>query len=1100
MAIIMDKCCVLLVLLLSASIVQSQTSTQVQNRQIWHSFCSAATRGNVFASYQAFNPICSTYSPEACCDVVAQAIRTYPDMQLCRTTSGFQFGPVGCGVDRSSTDTIKDEPEPSNFHFPAEPPKPVVPVRRTGPMQTTGAIPTKSVDIVEIVFNYNPHDNVRVSIPVPKTSTIPASGGSSQRPKPVDKTQNSRPTAQQLGQQSQSLPSDERPNPNDESDYQEEEMPVVMVNTPGYQAMEFALNLFKNIDRPRNGDSVISPLLPQLLLSNLIDVANPVTQRQLLNAIRLYPEQLDKLTKSLQDVSKSTVNTVEFASVNFVARDLRLNKTYSEDVRLRNVEVLSVDFSQPSQAARTANKWVSDKTHHLINEIISPGSLSANTRLLLANSIYFKGKWKYAFVQTEPAKFESAPGSSQPVNSMYQLNKLRSGELNFPDDNGLRWVELPYEGDKLAMLVFLPTQRHQLEASFRQLRPEDLAKVMAQLDISYINTKVHLNLPKFTLSDSVSLNGPLERLGLISIFSNGDALKYLSNEATLVSDVTQRTYLSVDEQGTKATSVASLSIVPLSITPQYREIRFKVDQPFLVMIVDKRERYPVFIGQIYDPQESYLALALAQSNRNRRPNSPQRLPPGGAQVVNNEFVDERNCQTGQAPGTPPDQWECLCNQVQYERAECEQQIEKLLQANPNIKLCTDQPHYYLGTNQKCHYEADWESSNNPAGKAMQFALDLFRTADPKNPTENFVISPLSPQVLLAQLTDGCSEPARIEMIKALQLNSREVNSLVDALVYAANKASAANKLDIASIFFKSVYVNLTEKFNMARKENRIRMRDLDFSNTKQAAQEMNEWVNQMTRGNIPEAVTERNLSPDTALMLLNAIYFKGTWQYKFNESDTNKRGTFEVQRGQKMSVHMMSQSNHLRFGEINFGQYSDPNWGLRWVELPYDGDELSMILLLPKARHQLDESLKQVTGRHLQDIFQTIRRDHNPITIHMQVPKFTIRDSISLVEPLMKLGVKRIFEDDRALSGLSTTPTKVADVKQEAFLSVDEQGTTATAVTKVTIIPLSLSSYNDIDFVCDEPFMAMIVDKTREIPLFMAKIRQPLKTKPKRES
>ncbi|XP_058450610.1 leukocyte elastase inhibitor-like isoform X2 [Malaya genurostris] len=578
----MDKRYVLSVVALVISLVHAQTNVQVQNRQIWHNYCSAAARGNLFASYQAFSPICASYSPETCCDVVAQAIRSYPDMQLCRTKSGFQLGAVGCGVDRKTS-------------------SPEVPVRRSEPSPTTGTVPTSTVEVVEIVFNYNPHDNVRVSIPVPKTSTIQANSGS-QRPTAGQKTQNARPTGQ-LGQQSQNPAPNRRPTPNEETSDYDEEMPAVMVNTPGYQATEFALNLCRSIGGPNNGDSVISPLLPQLLLANLVDVANPTTKQQLLKAIRLYPEQLDKLTKSLRDVSKSSVNTVEFASVNFVAGDLKLNKTYSEDARLRNVEVLAIDFRQPNQAARIANKWVSEKTHHLINEIVSPGSVSPDTRLLLANSIYFKGKWKYAFIQTEPAKFEAAPGHGQQVNSMYQLNKLRYGEINFPDDNGLRWVELPYEGDTLAMLIFLPTQRHQLEASFRQLRPEDLARVLAELDTSYIKTKVNVHLPKFTVTDSVSLNGALERLGVGSIFHDGDALRYLSNEATVVSDVTQRTYLSVDELGTKATSVASLSIVPLSITPEYREIRFNVDQPFLVMIVDKRERYPVFIGRIYDPQE-----------------------------------------------------------------------------------------------------------------------------------------------------------------------------------------------------------------------------------------------------------------------------------------------------------------------------------------------------------------------------------------------------------------------------------------------------------------------------------------------------------------
>lgn len=71
----------------------------------------------------------------------------------------------------------------------------------------------------------------------------------------------------------------------------------------------------------------------------------------------------------------------------------------------------------------------------------------------------------------------------------------------------------------------------------------------------------------------------------------------------------------------------------------------------------------------------------------------------------------------------------------------------------------------------------------------------------------------------------------------------------------------------------------------------------------------------------------------------------------------------------------------------------------------------------------------------------------------------------------------------------------MGDVKQDAFLKVDEDGTTATAVSRVTIIPLSLNMYEDMDFVCDEPFMVMVVDKTRQIPLFMAKIRKPEKSK-----
>lgn len=487
-----------------------------------------------------------------------------------------------------------------------------------------------------------------------------------------------------------------------------------------------------------------------------------------------------------------------------------------------------------------------------------------------------------------------------------------------------------------------------------------------------------------------------------------------------------------------------------------------------------------------------VAVTFAQgfnNNLNRNLNRRQRTTTTERPTF--EFFDERECDQN----NEQDPWACVCNQFELGRDSCEQDIETYLASKPGSKVCMDYKHYYIGLDNRCNYDRELDTSNDAAGKAMQFALDLFKAADPKNPDENYIISPLSPQVLLAQLTEGCSEKARVEMVKALKLNSNEAASLVDALNSASNKDSTANKLDIASVFFKSKDIKLQDAFRSDAKNNNIKMRDIDFSNALQAVQTVNEWASQQTRGNIPQVITEQGISPDMAMLLMNAVYFKGTWLYKFNETLTEKRGQFESSRNKKMSVHMMAQSNKLRFGEINYGIYSDAEQGLRWVELPYDGDELSMIVLLPKTRHQLDEMLRQTNGSHFQEIFRVIRRNHNPIKIHLKMPRFTITSSVSLVQPLKKLGIKQIFEDDSPLPKLFKTPTKVGDVKQDAFLSVDEKGTTATAVSRVTIIPLSLNSYEDIDFTCDEPFMVMVVDKTREIPLFMAKIRKPLKTK-----
>ncbi|XP_055539886.1 leukocyte elastase inhibitor-like [Wyeomyia smithii] len=376
-----------------------------------------------------------------------------------------------------------------------------------------------------------------------------------------------------------------------------------------------------------------------------------------------------------------------------------------------------------------------------------------------------------------------------------------------------------------------------------------------------------------------------------------------------------------------------------------------------------------------------------------------------------------------------------------------------------------------------------------SNKTIPFALDLFQAADHGDPEQNFIISPLSPQILLAQLAEGCSKLARDELNRVVRLSSDEGKQLTDALTEIANRNSAANKLDIASSIFKSDRLELSGKFKAARKTSQIPIVNVDFSNKNKAAGQINQWAKQMSRGNIPEIVTQDSLPNDAAMLLLNAIYFKGNWRYKFNETDTDRNGKFEASKGHTIPVQMMTQSNKLRHGLVILDD--ERELGLRWVELPYLGDELAMILMLPTYRHELDSLLKQLTPEHMEQIFNTIKHNYNPIKIHVKLPKFAIKNRVTLTEPLKKLGVKRIFEDNRALSEMFLTPTKVADAMQDVFLSIDEQGATATAVSAVTTINLSLNPYQDMDFTCDEPFAVFVVDKVNRVPLFMAKIRQP---------
>ncbi|ETN64235.1 serine protease inhibitor [Anopheles darlingi] len=372
----------------------------------------------------------------------------------------------------------------------------------------------------------------------------------------------------------------------------------------GSGALKFAWSMLKAVLLPQSGNSVICPILPQTLLASLNDVASPQARRELQSALFASPDELKPLIQTqLKAVNRSSENLLDYAMTYITGKDLTINREVREKAMQDGVEFQNVDFRNAQAAAATANQWVSTKTRGVIREILSPVSLDGSTRLVMASVIYFKGKWKYQFTQTKNEPFFARPNQSPvQVPMMYQFNKFRTGEIALPGNDGIRWLELPYEGTNgLSMVVMLPQAPYQLERSINQMGEAHLNEIMEDINVPRAVTKVHLRLPRFEVYSSVTLVPTLKNLGLREIFLNNQALRGLSNEPLVVDDVTQRTFISVDEEGTTATSAASLSFVALSAAPPPVTINFTVDQPFVVMIVDKINRYPMFVAKVELP-------------------------------------------------------------------------------------------------------------------------------------------------------------------------------------------------------------------------------------------------------------------------------------------------------------------------------------------------------------------------------------------------------------------------------------------------------------------------------------------------------------------
>jgi serine protease inhibitor len=267
--------------------------------------------------------------------------------------------------------------------------------------------------------------------------------------------------------------------------------------------------------------------------------------------------------------------------------------------RWYGAQVTSMRLSGPAAEARI-NGWVSDATHGLIPTVLSD-TLPESMAMVLINAVYFHGKWRSVFdsVQTKPQPFKLVNGDTVPRPLMTQRQRFL-----YLRDSGFQALRLPYMGGRLAMYVFLPDSGQRLSAFVSQLDSAHWVRWMHGFrDVGDVVTKV----PKFRLTYGTSLSPTLKQLGMAVAFDAQGAdfsrmmpKAFLQDTNAYITDVLQKTFVEVNEQGTKAAAVTAADMRLLSVTVvHYPE--FIVDRPFCVAIRDDQTGAILFLGQITDP-------------------------------------------------------------------------------------------------------------------------------------------------------------------------------------------------------------------------------------------------------------------------------------------------------------------------------------------------------------------------------------------------------------------------------------------------------------------------------------------------------------------
>ncbi|XP_012271556.1 alaserpin isoform X3 [Orussus abietinus] len=382
--------------------------------------------------------------------------------------------------------------------------------------------------------------------------------------------------------------------------------------------------------------------------------------------------------------------------------------------------------------------------------------------------------------------------------------------------------------------------------------------------------------------------------------------------------------------------------------------------------------------------------------------------------------------------------------------------------------------------------ADKDSSLQAVTRASgEFSKNFYEVVAKEQEGKNLICSPLSASVVLAMAAYGAGGNTAAQMRAGLHLPSNDevaksgFQNLVDVLNNVKGvELRLANKVFVDKRFpLKSSYQALTTtSFRSA-------VDLVDFSKNVEAANTINSWCAQQTNNRIQNLIPPDSLSSDSALVLVNALYFKGNWKTKFNPSDTHDR-PFYVNGVTKKNVPTMYMSASIKYGEID-------ELNAKFVELPYKNEELSMIIILPDKLDglpELEKKLKNFDLRRLNDL--GYERD-----VELFLPKFKIESTLELEPALKKLGFADMFSYNANFSGISDVPLQVAKVIQKAFIEVNEEGSEAAAATAVVMMARSMTVRSEIRI--DRPFVFGILSRRKgktpasPIALFKGHIKEP---------
>lgn len=367
----------------------------------------------------------------------------------------------------------------------------------------------------------------------------------------------------------------------------------------------FSFDLYKEIAKKEQGNIFYSPFSISTVLAMTYAGAKGKTAEEMASVLHFdinTPEFHRKYGAYLTALEMYANDRIELGVCNRLWLDktmLLLDQFIEQNRTTYGASIEHVDFMNQFEKARLKiNTYIAEKTKNRIQDLLPPGSINSDTRLVLTNAIYFKGDWLYKFdtTQTRVENFSIQPGEKIKTAFMHQKKYF-----SFHENYRYKMIKLPYKGDKHSMVIVLPNHTTDLESIANEMNQASFANLTA-----WYRPEVEVSLPKFSMTLSLSLGEILQNMGMKQAFTMGADFSGITDmSALLISDVIHKAFIEIDEKGTEAAAAtAVITVVTSSSSQQSIEPpkTFIANHPFLFYILDNETQSILFAGRMLDPR------------------------------------------------------------------------------------------------------------------------------------------------------------------------------------------------------------------------------------------------------------------------------------------------------------------------------------------------------------------------------------------------------------------------------------------------------------------------------------------------------------------